>query len=68
MQQFSRIVLVGLGLGLAAVVLSSLPSHPVAAANGGPSVTVVGSTPAAGDRHSQWQREHQRHALGERIG
>lgn len=45
MQQFSRIVLVGLGLGLAAVVLSSLPSHPVAAANGGPSVTVVAPLP-----------------------
>ncbi len=45
MQQFSRIVLVGLGLGLAAVVLSSLPSHPVAAADGGPSVTVVAPLP-----------------------
>jgi hypothetical protein len=45
MKQFSRIVLVGVGLWLVAVVLSSLPSHPVAAANGGPSVTVVAPLP-----------------------
>lgn len=41
MKHFGRFMLLTLGLGLFAFVLSSLPSHPAAAAPGGPGVTVL---------------------------
>jgi hypothetical protein len=41
MRYFGRFMLLTLGLGVVAFVLSSLPSHPVVAAAEGPAVTVV---------------------------
>jgi hypothetical protein len=45
MKHFSRIILVGLGLGLLAIALSFIPNHPAAAAPG-PTPVVVQNTVA----------------------
>jgi hypothetical protein len=45
MKHFGKLMLLTLGLGLFAVVLSSLPSHPAVAAAGGPPPTTVIVTP-----------------------
>ena len=45
MKQFSRIILVGLGLGILAIAVSFIPNHPAAAAPG-PTPVVVQNTSA----------------------
>jgi hypothetical protein len=44
MKYLGKLMVLTLGLGLFAVVLSSLPSHPAAAAVGGPGVTVLNTS------------------------
>jgi|ERR1700674_5093479 hypothetical protein len=44
MKYFGKLMFLTLGLGLFAVVLSFLPSHPAAAAAGGPGVTVLNAS------------------------